>query len=140
MPKPALRAGALVKEGAEAILYECSIVSHVRVSLVKAHQDGVSADLAVLQTLPAGLDDLLRPFDQDDKPPAPVRLNVRVPWRGIASDHWGIPEVGMRLFLDPALVKATVDYCNQLPAGESPSSQSSNTARFLLARFAETHP
>ena len=140
MPKQASRAGALAKEGAEAILYECSIVSHVRVTQVKAYRDGVSAALAVLRTLPAGFDHLLRPFDQDDEPPASVRLDVRVPWRGIDSDHWGIPEVGMRLFFGPALAKATVDYCNQLPADESPPNRSSKTVRFLLERFAKTHP
>jgi len=122
MPKQPLREGALAKEGAEAILYECSIVSHVRVSQVQAQRDGVSADLAVIQTLPAGFEHLLQPFDRDDEADGSVRLDVRVPWRGVDSDYWGIAEVGMRLYLDPALVKATIAYCKHLPADESPQS------------------
>ena len=130
MPKHALNDRALAKEGAEAILYECSIVSHVRVNQVKAHRDGVSAELAVIQTLPAGFEDLLRSFDQEDES-SPVRLSVRISWDGIGPDHWGIPEVGCHVYFNPALIRVALAFCQTLPESDPANERRRKMCAFI---------
>lgn len=120
----------MARDGAEAILYESSLVSHVRLGRIKAQRDGVSAELALLQTLPAGFEDLLRPFDQEDES-GPVRLDVNIPWDGIGPDQWGIPEVGCHLYFNPALIRAVLAFCQTLPESAPANERRQKMCAFI---------
>ena len=129
--RPRRAAAVIAHEGAEAIYREGPILAHVRVRNVQTDKAGLRADLAVIQTLPAGFENTH----------VPAQWSISASWDDdVEALYWGIPVLGVKLYFGQALVNAVVAFCNELPGSDPAGERCLKTVNFLLDLFNRNAP